>query len=163
MSLFKDDHINLLRCFLDRNVKFIVIGGHAAIYYGVRRSTGDLDILIEPSANNGHNVIKALTDAGLEVPEIKSEEFETELVLSFGLEPDAVDILNFAPGINFEKAYANSVLVDFMGLPIRMIDLRDLIKNKENLQRKGDKSLLDKYDVEVLKKILKKKEGGSDS
>jgi len=49
-------------------------------------------------------------------------------------------------------------VVDFSGLKIRIIDIRDLIKNKEQLQRKGEKSLLDKYYAEVLKKILKRKE-----
>ena len=46
--------------------------------------------------------------------------------------------------------------IDFSGLKIPIIDIRDLIKNKESLERPGEKSHLDKYDVEVLKKILKK-------
>ena len=79
-------------------------------------------------------------------------------MLTFGLEPEAVDILNFAPGIEFRSAYENAVEETFSGLKIRIIDIHDLIKNKEHLQRKGEKSLLDKYDVEVLKKILKRKE-----
>ena len=79
-------------------------------------------------------------------------------MLTFGLEPEAVDILNFAPGIEFRSAYENAVEETFSGLKIGIIDIHDLIKNKEHLQRKGEKSLLDKYDVEVLKKILKRKE-----
>jgi hypothetical protein len=39
----------------------------------------------------------------------------------------------------------------------RIIDIDDLIKNKESLNRPGEKSLLDKYDAEVLKKIRKNK------
>jgi hypothetical protein len=73
-------------------------------------------------------------------------------VLTFGLEPDAVDILNYTPGIEFHTAFSNSVITDFSGLKIRIIDIRDLIKNKENLRRSDEKSFLDKYDVEVLKK-----------
>ncbi len=37
-----------------------------------------------------------------------------------------------------------------------MIDIRDLIRNKQSLNRKGEKSYFDKYDLEVLKKIIKK-------
>jgi hypothetical protein len=157
VSLYTDEHTRLLRSLLDHNVKFILIGGHAAIYYGVNRNTGDLDILIEPTAENGKLLVSALKENGLDVPEILPEEFEKELVLTFGLEPDAVDILNYTPGIEFNSAYANSVAVDFLNLRIRIIDIRDLIKNKERLRRKGEKSLLDKYDAEVLKKILKRK------
>lgn len=158
MNLYTEEHTRLLKSLLTHHVKFILVGGHAAIYYGVNRNTGDLDILIEPTAENGRLLLSALRENGLEVPEIHPKEFENELVLSFGLEPEAVDILNYTPGIEFNSAYENSVEETFSGLRIRIIDIRDLIKNKEQLQRKGEKSLLDKYDVEVLKKILKRKE-----
>ena len=157
MALYSEDHLKLLKAILKHSVKFIIIGGHAAIYYGVNRNTGDLDILIEPTAENGQKLIKALADIKLEIPEIAPEEFTEKLVLSFGLEPDAVDILNFTPGIDFALAYANSIVVNFSGLDIHMIDIRDLIKNKESLQRNDEKAHLDKYDAEVLKKILRQK------
>ena len=78
--------------------------------------------------------------------------------MSFGLPPDAVDILNYTPGIEFNSAFGNAQQIDFSGLKIPVIDIMDLIKNKEKLQRPGEKSLLDKYDAEVLKKILKRNE-----
>lgn len=158
MNPYSEEHTRLVKSLLKHRVKFIVVGGYAAIYYGVNRNTGDLDILIEPTAENGKLLIAALKENGLDVPEILPDEFERELVLSFGLAPDAVDILNLTPGLEFKSAYKNSVEETFSGLTIRIIHIRDLIRNKEQLQRKGEKSLLDKYDVEVLKKILKSKE-----
>jgi len=157
VSLYSDEHIRLLKHLLEFKVKFILVGGHAAIYYGVNRNTGDLDILIEPTQENGLRLLDALKKVGLEVPTINAREFETELVLSFGLPPDAVDILTFTPGIEFNSAFGNAQQIDFSGLKIPILDIRDLMKNKEKLRRKGEKSLLDKYDVEVLKKILKRK------
>jgi hypothetical protein len=38
---------------------------------------------------------------------------------------------------------------------------QNLIKNKMTLKRKGEKALLDKFDVKSLKKILKQKNSGS--
>lgn len=156
MSLYSEDHIELLKCFLESHVNFILVGGHAAIYYGVNRNTGDLDILIEPTRENGQRLLGALRKMGLEIPEIEASEFESDLVLSFGLEPDAVDILNNTPGIEFNSAFQNANIMTFAGLNIPIINIEDLIKNKELLQREGEKSLLDKYDAEVLKKIQKK-------
>lgn len=156
MSLYSGDHIKLLKCFLDSHVKFMLVGGHAAIYYGVNRNTGDLDILIEPTQENGLRLLTALKTMGLETPEIDPREFEGNLVLSFGLEPDAVDILNNTPGIEFSSAFQNANIMSFSGLNVPIIDIKDLIRNKELLQRPGEKSLLDKYDAEVLKKILKR-------
>jgi predicted nucleotidyltransferase len=157
VSLHSSSHISFLKALQNHDVKFLLIGGHAAIYYGVNRNTGDLDILIEPTAVNGLKLITTLTSLKLEVPEILPQEFESPLVLSFGFEPDAIDILNYTPGVEFNQVFNNSILVDFDGLKIHMIDIRDLIKNKEALKRKGEKSLLDKYDVEVLKKIILRK------
>lgn len=159
MSLYSKDHQALLKALLKHNVKFLIIGGHAAIYYGVNRNTGDLDILVEPSTENGAKVIRALKQLNLEISDLSPEEFEAKLVLAFGFEPDAVDILNYTPGIEFNEVYENARAVNFDGINTRIIDIRDLIKNKENLKREGPKALLDQYDVEVLKKILQKNTG----
>ncbi|HRX01256.1 MAG TPA: hypothetical protein P5280_17315, partial [Cyclobacteriaceae bacterium] len=68
--------------------------------------------------------------------------------MSFGLEPDAVDIINYAPGVTFNQVFENSINVDVEGISIKMMDIRDLLKNKEALNRGGEKSHLDKYDIE---------------
>jgi len=106
----------------------------------VNRNTGDLDVFVEPSKENGARVIKALRSLQLELPEFSPEEFEENLVLAFGFPPDAVDILNYTAGINFADAYTNSVKVDLHELNVRLIGIHDLIRNKENLQRTGEKA-----------------------
>ncbi len=151
------EHLRFLKSLIKFKVKFLIIGGHASIYHGVRRTTSDLDILIEPTKENGERLISALDNLSLEVPLITPSEFEANLILSFGLEPDAVDILNYTPGIDFETVYKNSIAVDFSKVIVQMIDIRDLIQNKEALNRAGEKALLDRYDVEVLKKIIQNK------
>lgn len=154
MSIDSDDHIRLLKSLISENVKFIIIGGHAAILHGVRRSTADLDILMQPTRDNGARLMTALKKIGLDVPEINPEEFEAKLVLTFGLEPDAVDILTFTPGVEFDLAFENATTLEFEGERLKIIHLKDLIKNKEQLNRQGEKALLDQYDVAILKKIL---------
>jgi hypothetical protein len=72
-------NIRLLESLLKFQVRFILVGGHAAIYHGVNRNTGDLDILIEPTAENGKRLVLALRNSGLEVPELLPEEFEKQL------------------------------------------------------------------------------------
>lgn len=156
MSLYSKEHEKFLRSLLKHKVKFLIIGGHAAIYYGVNRNTGDLDILIEPTKENGQRLLSALYELKLEVPEISLEEFEKPLVLAFGFEPDGIDILNYTPGIEFTEVYKNAIDTLFFELKIKLIDIRDLIRNKEALNRSGEKALLDKYDAEVLKKIIQK-------
>jgi len=157
VKLQSKEHIRFLKTLIKFDVKFLIIGGHAAIYHGVRRTTSDLDILVEPTKHNGEKIISSLHFLQLEVPDILPLEFESNLVLSFGFEPDAVDIINYAPGLEYDTIYQNSIIVDLEKVQVRMIDIRDLIRTKELINRPGEKALLDKYDVEVLKKIIHKK------
>ena len=97
MSFYDKVHVKFLDALIKNNVKFLIIGGHAAIYYGVNRNTGDLDVLIEPTKANGALLLKALDSIQLIVPEIELDEFERPMVLAFGFEPEGVDVLNFTP------------------------------------------------------------------
>lgn len=127
------------------------------MFYGVHRNTGDLDILIKPTAENGARLILALKELQLKLPELKPEEFENELVLSFGFEPEAVDIMNQTMGIDFEEAYKRAKVARFNDVSVKMISIDDLIRNKEKLNRAGEKRHLDRFDAESLKKIKKTK------
>ncbi len=157
MRQFDKEHAAFLKELNNYSVKYVIIGGHASIYHGVHRNTGDLDVLIEASVENGHRLLKALKVLKLEVPEINDHEWTSLLVLSFGFEPDAIDILNYSPGLTFGDVYKNSIKTIQEGVEIFIIDIRDLIRNKEALNRTGEKSHLDKYDIEILKRIIEKR------
>ena len=61
--------LNLLRdvfaSFQRHEVKYLVIGGIAAVLHGVPRATFDLDILIEATPDNAQHLLDALLDAKL--------------------------------------------------------------------------------------------------
>ncbi len=153
MSIFSKYHLEFLKALVHHGVKFLIIGGQAAIYYGVRRNTGDLDILVEPTRQNGEKLLKAFQEMELVVEDIRPEEFEQQLFLGLGFEPDAVDILSIAPGVDFNSAFKQSTVIEDSHVKLHIISLNDLIKNKEAFTREGEKKLLDQYDVAVLKKI----------
>lgn len=155
MSFFSTAHERLLRKFILHEVDFILIGGHAAVYHGVRRTTSDIDILVRPTLENGKKILDAFKDLQLEVSDIEPADFEKDQVFTFGLEPDAVDILTFSKGVPIDEAFKNAVQVKLDNLRIRIIDIRDLIKNKENLNRPSEKGLVDQQDILALKRILK--------
>jgi hypothetical protein len=51
---------DLLPLLVRANIKFIVIGGGAAIAHGSGRATYDVDIVYARDANNIHNLVAAL-------------------------------------------------------------------------------------------------------
>lgn len=53
--------------FQKHKVKYLVIGGIAAVLHGVPRATFDLDILIEATEDNAQRVLEAMIEAQLVV------------------------------------------------------------------------------------------------
>jgi len=155
VSIFSQYHLNFLKTLIENGVKFLIVGGQAAIYYGVRRGTGDLDLLIEPTSQNGEKILNAFHQLNLQVDEIKPKEFEQSLFLGLGFEPDAVDILTTTPGIDFKSAFERAEEIQDVNIKVKIISIEDLIKTKESLNRGEEKGILDKYDVAVLKRIMK--------
>lgn len=157
MSFFSRVHERVLRKFIVNNVDFVLIGGHASIIHGVRRTTSDLDILVRPTLENGQRIIKAFKSLGIDCSNIFPEDFLKDQVFSFGMEPDAVDILNFSKGVSLIAIFDNAVIRKIDDLRLRIIDIRSLIKNKSNLERESEKNLVDQQDILALKRILKGK------
>lgn len=157
MSFFSKTHERLLRKFLAHSVEFVLMGGHAAVYYGVRRTTSDIDILVSPTLENGMKILKAFKDLKLDTTGIEPQDFVEDQVFTFGMEPEAVDILTFTKGVKIEAVFRNANLGKIDDLKIKIIDIRDLLKNKENLNRDGEKRLVDEQDILALRRILKNK------
>ncbi|MBX2899207.1 MAG: hypothetical protein KF775_06140 [Cyclobacteriaceae bacterium] len=155
MSLFSPFHEKLVRTLLKNGVNFVIIGGFAAIYYGVSRGTGDLDLLIEPSRENGQRLLNSFQELGLDNGDLQPEEFEKPLFLAFGFEPNAVDVLTFTPAVNYRQASESSQIFTIGNDQIPIISIDLLIENKKNLNRTGPKGLLDEYDVQELTRLKK--------
>lgn len=155
MAFFSKVHERLLRKFIFHGVDFVLIGGHAAVFYGVRRTTADIDILVRPTFENGTRILSAFRDLGLETEDIVAADFTKEQVFTFGMEPDAVDILTFSRGVTLETIFSNATTARIDDLSVSIIDIKDLLKNKESLNRSGEKNLVDKQDILALRRILK--------
>lgn len=155
MSFFGKTHRIILQKFLDHKVKFVLMGGHAVVFYGVRRTTADIDILVHPTKANGERILEAFKSLKLDVSEVSALDFASQNVFTFGREPDAVDILTHTRGVDIKSVFKNAQYHKIDDMKLKVIDLRDLIKNKESLNRKNEKGLVDQQDILALRRILK--------
>jgi len=120
-------------------VRYLVVGGYAVAFHGYPRYTKDLDIWIELSPENAHNVLKALDEFGFGSMGLKSEDFlETDQIIQLGYPPNRIDILTTLKEINFEDCFKARVAVDIQGLKINFIDLENLKQNKRATGRPQD-------------------------
>jgi hypothetical protein len=58
-SGFNDDFVDMLRALVESGTEFLVVGAHALALHGVPRSTGDLDIWVQPTPENAQRVLGA--------------------------------------------------------------------------------------------------------
>jgi hypothetical protein len=54
------DFVDLLRAFIDADVRFLVVGAYALAVHGRPRATGDLDLWVDASRENAARVMRAL-------------------------------------------------------------------------------------------------------
>lgn len=161
-SCFSDDVQEFLKLLAAHRVKYVIVGGEAVIYHGYARLTGDVDFFFESSRQNARKLYEALKEfwAG-EIPGIKAfdELMEEGLILQFGVPPNRIDLINQIGGVTFREAWENksrdSLESAEKKIPVYLIGLRELIKNKEAIARPKDMQDL-KY-LREAKKLRKKR------
>jgi hypothetical protein len=142
------DYEELLRLLNRYEVKYCIVGAYAVAFYGKARFTKDMDVLVEPSLENGKRLVKALSDFGFENSGLTAQDFtERGSIIQLGYEPVRVDIMTSIAGVTFDEAWGNRVIGNYGDEQVFFIGLEELIKSKEMTGRKQDA-----VDVEVLRK-----------
>jgi hypothetical protein len=145
------DQKELLAALNSHEVEYVVIGGHAAIAYGVARLTKDLDILIRADEKNSVAVYEALAAFGAPMESLEPTDFRASpnSVVQFGVPPNRIDILQSMSGVSFDQAWRDHVDLQIdETIVAHYVSLDDLIRNKELVGRPGDLA-----DVDELRKI----------
>ena len=68
------DFVDLLRAFADADVRCLIVGAYALAHHGRPRATGDLDIWVDPTADNAPRVIRALAAFGAPLEDLADIE-----------------------------------------------------------------------------------------
>ncbi|MBN1663690.1 MAG: hypothetical protein JW943_08820 [Deltaproteobacteria bacterium] len=130
------DFLKLLNSY---NVKYLVVGGYAVGYHGYPRATGDMDIWIEVSELNSKKIALTFRDFGIPNEAISESFFlEANKIIRVGVPPVRLEVITGASGVTFNECYANREVVEIDGIPINLISLGDLKKNKSAAGRHKD-------------------------
>jgi hypothetical protein len=140
------DFLDLLRAFIDGNVRFLVVGAYALGVHGRPRATGDLDVWVDPTPANAANIVKALEAFGAPMGQVTIDDFSRPgIVFQMGLPPVRIDVLTELSGLTFADAWPGRTQVEFGPLTVDVIGRNDFIKNKRATGRARDLS-----DIEAL-------------
>jgi hypothetical protein len=138
MDLSKDLN-EFIRSLNSNNVEYVIVGGYAQAYHGRPRFTGDIDILIRPSAENAARLQSALSEFGFARLGLGEEDFTCEgQVIQLGVAPNRIDILTSLTGCNFEDVWMTRIPAKIADLPVNFISKEEYIRNKRTVGRPQD-------------------------
>ena len=156
MNILIKEHQQLLRALLRHGVKFLLIGGYAVIYHGYERTTGDMDVWLQPSDQNKGPLLAALREFGIEDEDVKAVsaiDLTRAQMFFVGEVPRRIDFLTKVTGIGFDEAFAAANHFAIEGGQVPVIQYHHLILTKMTTGRAKDKA-----DIEELQRIHKYKQ-----
>jgi predicted nucleotidyltransferase len=139
------DFSEFLRLLAEAGVEYLIVGGYAVAYHGHPRATGDMDIWIQMSDQNARRIEKVLKAFGFNLPELSAGLFTMpDQVIRMGNPPLRIEILTTIDGVDFSDCYERRINADLDGVPVQLIALEDLKKNKRAAARPQDLSDLER-------------------
>jgi hypothetical protein len=136
-----DDFRDIVLTFADLGVEFVIVGAYALAFHGAPRASGDIDLLVRPSAENGQRVFEALQRFGTPLSEhgVAAGDFARPgTVYQIGLPPRRIDVLTEISGLTFDEVWSTRIPAQVDGRTIHIIARSEFIKNKTAAGRPKD-------------------------
>lgn len=138
MSL-NPDFRDLFAALNAARVRYLLIGGYALAFHGHPRFTKDLDIWVEPTAENAQKVLAALADFGAPLEKLSLADLtRAGLIFQIGIAPSRIDILTSIEGVAFPEAWADREETRYGETPVPVLSRRHLLANKRATGRPQD-------------------------
>ena len=150
-----DPLLKLLARFFDEGVDYVLVGGQAVRLNGYLRATEDIDVLVQPTRDNGEKIIRALDF----LPSSKDLDAEWFVPAPDGSVENIrvaddllVDLLFAANGETYKSVqpYIRQLVIE--GTPVKVLNIEGLIKTKTDYR---EKDVLDKRVLERISATLK--------
>lgn len=157
------DHAGILRALDEHDVAFVVVGGSAAILWGAKRATRDVDCVAESTAENHRRLCDALRQMGSPRLRIEGVDDATAVELSEQLlHPDffartasstwrtdcgSIDILSEIPALDglpvpYVELRARATFVPTSEIRVPVASLDDIIDSKTHANRTKDREAI---------------------
>lgn len=147
--------VRVCRLLNQHGVRYLVVGGYACILHGLVRTTEDVDLLVEESAENYQRVIEALSEMeDHSARELTPQDFAENVVVKVADEVE-VDISRRAWKVDYKEAAPRARVTELAGVQVPYLSLRDLIASKETYREQDHADLL------RLRRLLEEKPNSS--
>ncbi len=139
MTQLQADFKDFLSLLNAHRVEYLLIGGYAVGYHGYPRATVDLDVWIASTPDNAQRTVAVLREFGFTDPVLTPELFlERDRIVRMGVPPFRIEIATTISGVEFDPCYRSRIDAVIDGVPVPVIDLVSLRRNKRAAGRNKD-------------------------
>jgi Nucleotidyl transferase AbiEii toxin, Type IV TA system len=149
-----DDLKTLAGYLAEAGVEYALVGGYAIAAHGFNRFSEDIDLLVEPSADNARRWIAALSrlpDAAaaelLDQPDVFAHDQRYAIRIN---DEFTVDVMPSIAGLTWAEMKPHVTTLEIGGTAVCVLDLPGLLKTKQGVRPK------DQMDAAVIKAVLAK-------
>jgi len=119
--------------------EYLLVGGYALAVHAAPRYTRDLDVWVNPTAENADRVHRALARFGAPLGELRPADLATPgVVFQIGIAPVRIDVLTSVDGVTFAEAWPDRAATTYGGQDVPVISRRHLEQNKRASGRPQD-------------------------
>lgn len=133
------DFRKLLELFNANGVEYLIVGAYALAHHGVPRYTGDLDLLVRPTAANATRVMQSLDQFGFGDVGLDAGDFtRPETVIQLGVPPVRIDLITSISGVPWEDAWSGRDPGAYADVEVNFLGRSQIVRNKRATRRARD-------------------------
>jgi len=149
-----EDVKTLARYLIESGVEYALVGGYAIAAHGFNRFSEDIDILVNPAAENSIRWIAALSrlpDAAAAELAEEQDVFADDKRYAIRINDEfTIDVMPSIAGFTWEQMKPHITTASIDDVTINLLDLPGLLKTKQGVRPK------DQMDAAVIAAALKK-------
>jgi hypothetical protein len=149
-----EDVKTVIRYLEDAGVEYALVGGYALGAHGFNRFTEDIDILVNPAAENSRRWILALSrlpDGAASELASESDVFADEKRYAIRINDEfTIDVMPSIAGLTWEEMKGHVTVAQIDDVAVHLLDLPGLLKTKQGVRPK------DQMDAAVIEEALKR-------
>ena len=120
-------------------VEFVIVGAHALALHGAPRFTGDLDILVRPTEENGRRVLSAIADFGFPTALLTAADIvQGTKVIEMGIAPVQIHVMSQIDGVTWDDVWSSREVGPFGSRAVTFIGREAFLRNKRAAGRPKD-------------------------
>lgn len=141
-------YLELIKHLNEAKIKYLIIGGVAAIIYGIPRITKDIDIAIIPEYKTIEKFLEILKKVNFGTAYTTNPSKILESKVTIFEDYFRLDILTEADGFDFNLSWAKREIISVKEINLNVVSMQDLI-----IMKKASGREIDLEDVRLLEKI----------